>query len=277
MRVVGGAPPQDDPVPPPGERTAREAAFLRAHGRMPTPGEAEALGREVRDDELLFREALARGLHESDPVVVRRLVRNMRFAAGGEGASSSDESQLLREALALGMHRSDLVVRRRLVQRMKLLAAEAAREREPGEAELEATLAAHAERFARPARLRLWQVFLSRERRGARLERDAARLLAVLRRDPPDARAVESLGDPFLHPARLPSCNLEELGARFGERFADGVSRLPLGSWQGPLPSAFGLHLVLVREREPARPARGRQLLAQELSELRQRAGAARD
>jgi parvulin-like peptidyl-prolyl isomerase len=35
----------------------------------------------------------------------------------------------------------------------------------------------------------------------------------------------------------------------FGAGFAAALNDLPLGSWQGPLPSSFGLHLVQLTAR----------------------------
>jgi parvulin-like peptidyl-prolyl isomerase len=44
--------------------------------------------------------------------------------------------------------------------------------------------------------------------------------------------------------------DLEKL---FGLEFARRVMDLAPGAWNGPLPSAYGLHLVRVEEREPGR------------------------
>ena len=101
-------------------------------GNGPPPFPA---GAAVSDDELLLHEAVARGFHESDTVVRRRLAMNLAFAEGERGRS---EDELVREALALRMHESDLVVQRRLVQKMRLVLAEDARAKEPSDAELNA-------------------------------------------------------------------------------------------------------------------------------------------
>ena len=39
-----------------------------------------------------------------------------------------------------------------------------------------------------------------------------------------------------------------EAGRIFGDKFATSLARLPLGKWQGPLESAYGVHLVFVSE-----------------------------
>ena len=220
------------------------------------PGDEDArplLPHDATDEEVLFRVALDRGLHERDPLVRRRLVRNMRFVADERAAADPAESDevLLERAYELGMHETDLVVRRRLVQRLRLAAASTARASEPGEDELRAHLAAHAATWERPERVRLTQVFLSRDRRGDALPADAAAALGALR------AGEDVAGDPLLLPRNLPLQDRVALAGSFGPAFADAVLALPDDAgWQGPVESAYGLHLVRVLEREPSRPAR---------------------
>lgn len=213
----------------------------------PAPAVSSA---SVPREERLVREALALGLHRSDPVVRRRLVQNLRFLGADPGRS--DEA-LFEEALALGLHETDLVVRRRLVQRLELAAGAAAREETPADAELEAWLRAHRERFERPARVRITQVMLSRERRGSHLERDARELLERLHREQVSPDDAVGWGDPSLLPGRIPLRAGKDLARDFGATFARSVLALPTGRWSGPVPSAFGLHLVFVHERAAAR------------------------
>lgn len=220
----------------------REA--LARWGRLPDADELEALIEQEVADEILYREALALGIDRRDSVVGRRLVRNMRFLTGDE---QGDAEALLREARALGMDRSDLVVRRRLIQRMRLALEAGARASAPSDAELAAYLAAHAERFAQPVRVRISQLFFDRERRRD-AEAAARARLAGLAGSGPEAAA----GDPFLAARDLPLQSPRELAKLFGPEFAEGAAELPVGRWSGPLRSAHGVHLVWVHERVPA-------------------------
>jgi len=204
----------------------------RQHAALPP---AESLD----DDALLVREAFAQGLHRSDDVVRRRLVQNLRFARPEE--TRSDDA-LVEEAIALGMHETDLVVRRRLAQKMRLLAATRARAAEPTEAELRAYLEAHAERWTEPERVAVTQLYF---RGRASAEAALARLKGA-----PDAAASP---DPLPLQRELPSHSHAELAARLGPAFADAVFAGPDGRWFGPVASAYGHHLVWVRERTPAR------------------------
>lgn len=235
----------------PAAEVARMAEDARREtGRPPTPAGLEARVSAWVDEELLVREARARGWHESDPVVRNRLLRNLRFLGAGP---DEDDDALLARAFALGLDRSDLVVRRRLAARMRLAVAGAARAVEPSRAELEGVLERFAERFREPARVRLDQVFVSRDRHGAALEEDARALLERLQREDVSPSRGVTRGDPSLLPAELPLSSQAELAARLGPDFARRAMQLEPGAWRGPVPSSYGLHLVWVHERQPAR------------------------
>ena len=211
----------------------------------PAPVAIRAASAEAADDELLYREAIARGYERDDPVVFRRLVQNLRFAGA---ADSRGDSALFDEALALRMHESDPVVRRRLVSRMRLDLEAEAPAGEPDDAALRDYYQRNAAIYHTADRARITQLYFRAEH-----EREARRALARLRGEatPPDQAL--SLGDPFLHGADQPPQSREELAGRFGAEFAEGVFAAPPGEWSGPIPSAYGVHLVFVREREAAR------------------------
>lgn len=219
--------------------------WLARHGDAPSAAEWRAAVREAVDEEVLVREALALDFHRSDPLVRRRLLRDLAFLGDEEG----DEDERVERALALGLARSDLVVRRRLVQRMEAVLSAAARE-EPVSPEAVATRYAEeveAGLHLRPARWRLTQLFL-----GDADERTVARSLARAR-----ALGLEgavALSRPLLVPARLGPASAAALTRRLGAGFGEAVASLPVGRWSGPVASSYGLHLVFVEERLPAAP-----------------------
>ncbi len=197
-------------------------------------------GAVVSDDELLLHEAIARGFHESDTVVRRRLAMNLAFAEGERGRG---EDALVREALAMGMHESDLVVQRRLVQKMRLALADTARAMEPSDAELGAYLARHRARFIEPARVRAVQLYFATR---ARAEAVSAQL-------PEAPEAALTLGEPLPFGAQLAALSQDELARQLGAAFAGAVFALEPGAWSPPVESSYGFHRVFVQERTPAR------------------------
>ncbi len=224
--------------------------WQRSTGRDPNPAELDRLIDQFIDDALLVRVARSLGWDRDDPVIQRRLIQNLRFLDPG---NSGSDAQILNEAYALDMEHSDIVVRRRLLERMRLMLAERARSREPTEAQLQEYLAAHRSSFLRPARIRLTQVHLSRDRRGVALHEDALTLVELLKElalNPETAlEQVATRGDPFLLQANLPSWSQRRLGERLGTQFASMAFELPIGVWSGPVASSYGEHAVWVHER----------------------------
>ena len=231
----------------------------RSTGRAATPTELDAQIEAWIDDELLVRAARARNWHRSDPVVQRRLIKNMRFLEDAGDAVS--DASLLARAHALEMDQTDEVVRRRLVQRMRLSLAATASRDGPTNVELAGRFDADPEKFRRPDRVRLTQIYLSRDRHGNALEDRARALLEELIRESiPVGAAAGERGDPFLLPAELPAASPRSLEARFGPEFATGVMTLPLQRWSGPVRSAYGLHLLWIHERERGAVPRWREV-----------------
>lgn len=211
--------------------------FAVLHGRSPLPraaGQGEGEGRATDEDVVLARAAAALDLARGDAVIARRLRRNAEFL----GAPADP-----------GLAGSDLVVQRRLASRLRLAIEAGARAAEPSDDELRAWIAAHPGRFALPARLRVTQVFFSRDRRGAALAADAERARARLRAG--DAVA----GDPLPLPAALPSLSAAELASLLGEAVASAAAAAPIGEWSAPVASPFGLHLLRVESRQTPPPA----------------------
>jgi parvulin-like peptidyl-prolyl isomerase len=120
------------------------------------------------------------------------------------------------------------------------------------DADLQAWLDANTARYSHPARYDLRQIFFSTER-GANLQRDVAAALDELERSP-DAD-WSALGDATLLPAALSGTTEGDIAAQFGEAYSAQLSTLPTGRWLGPVPSAYGAHIVRVDRRDERRPA----------------------
>jgi parvulin-like peptidyl-prolyl isomerase len=222
-------------------------AWTEAHGTSPDAKAREGLVNQAIDEELLYREALARGFDRQDGAVRERLVRLGGFV--GE-ESARDREALERDARRLGLERSDLVIRRHLVEMMELAAGWVSEADLPSEPELREYLARHAEHFAQPARVRLTHVYLSEDARRDATTADALALLEELRGS--GAEAGAGRGDAFIRGAAFDGSR-DELARAFGTRFAEAVDRAPSGEWFGPVRSGYGLHLVWVYQREPGR------------------------
>jgi hypothetical protein len=155
-----------------------------------------------------------------------------------------------REAIKLGLDRNDTVIRRRLQQKMEFISEDLTSTDEPTDTALARYLAEHPESFRKPDRVTFRQIFFSGDKRGHRLESDAAALLAELKETGPEVDLAR-MGDPTLLPASMTDQPLRNVEGTFGARFATALAGVESGQWSGPIQSAFGLHLVLVERREP--------------------------
>ncbi len=182
---------------------------------------------------------------------------------------------LYREALARGYDRDDLVVRRAMQQKMEFLAASQAVQEPPTEEEIEAFFALRQERYRLPAVLSFQQVYLSADQRGAGVEQAAIDVLARLRSEDPGPDALASWGDAIMLDTSYAAQGEREVSAAFGEIFAEALVRLPVGEWQGPVSSGYGLHLVKVFEREESRIPEWREVGGRVISDMEFEAKAA--
>jgi PPIC-type PPIASE domain len=152
-----------------------------------------------------------------------------------------------REGRAAGLDRDDFVIRRRVRQKMEFLAEDMAAA-EPSDEQLAAYLASNPERFRTEDRLTFHHVFLSATRRGSALDGDAKQIADTLARTsaPVD---TSTIGDPFLLGEEFREMSQSDVARTFGEGFAKQLSAVEPGRWQGPIPSSFGVHFVILDER----------------------------
>ena len=157
---------------------------------------------------------------------------------------------LAREGASLGLMADDAVVRNRLVQKMEFLLQDISAIAQPSEAEMAAWLAAHADRYRVPERLVFRHIYFSPSLRGDRADGDARAMLASLT---PAKTAPDPAGDPFMLAADPEPRSGADIARDFGADFAAALFALPAGSWQGPMRSALGVHLVRIDQRLDAR------------------------
>jgi hypothetical protein len=245
--VVHGSGPPAAPVVVTADDVRRlRLDYSRETGLAPTPADEAALVDTAIAEELLFREAVARGLDRNDRSVRNWLVEQMRVLSDG---AAEDPDRLYERARRLGLDRTDVVVRRLLVQKMRLLAARLD-ERPPSDAELEAFYAAQRDAYRPPDRVSFWHVFLASAAPAA----DAAALLARLRREAVPPAAAVRHGDSFAVSPHVVGRSPAQVERLFGPELAAAVARAETRTWIGPVRSPYGLHLVWVEAREPGAP-----------------------
>jgi len=157
------------------------------------------------------------------------------------------EEAYVREALKMGLEDDDTIIRRRLRQKLEFLTGDMMSLTQPGDEDLQGFLEANPDRFREDPRVDLRQVFFNPEKLGPDPEAEMEESLARL-------RAGEDVeGHPTLLPGFRPDAPLRSIAATFGSDFTEQLATVPVGEWQGPLRSGFGLHFVRVEQRTPGR------------------------
>lgn len=156
------------------------------------------------------------------------------------------EEVLYREALAMGLDKDDTIVKRRMAQKMQFLAEDVATAHEPSTAELKAWFEKNSDKFALPGRYSFRHLYFSPDKRGKNAQQDAAKALAKISGQPEDSALGASLADQFMFQDYYGDQATEAIAKEFGPQFAVAIAKLKPGSWQGPVESGYGWHLVFV-------------------------------
>jgi hypothetical protein len=136
---------------------------------------------------------------------------------------------------------------------MRLIARQPAAPEAVTDADLQGILEREPERYRTPPKVTLTHVYLSGSRRGRAVETDARSVLEKLRSRHVPSDEAPAMGDPFPLTFHLTEASDRDLEKSFGTGFAAAVAGVNPGEWAGPISSSYGVHLVWVHERLPAR------------------------
>jgi peptidyl-prolyl cis-trans isomerase C len=162
------------------------------------------------------------------------------------------EEILYREALALGLEKDDTIVRRRLAQKMEFLITDVIVPTDVEDSELMAFYQKHSERYTRAARMSFRHIYFNPDRRGERLLDEANATLTTLQTTNADMDVPDEYGDRFMLQLQYNQKSTDEIAREFGREFADNLVGLTPNTWQGPIKSGYGVHLVYIQQRDAA-------------------------
>jgi len=148
-----------------------------------------------------------------------------------------------REALALGLDQQDTYIKRRLRMKMELILDDIGRMNPPTEQKLAEYLKQNPEKFWREPELSFSQVFFKEKPSEQVIEKNLEQLATA-------AGNLDQLGDAIMLPAYVALSPLSMVDRQFGDRFAAQLENLETGTWQGPVQSGYGFHLVMVHTRQ---------------------------
>ena len=162
---------------------------------------------------------------------------------------------LFREALARNLDNNDQLIRRRLIQKMEYLAQGFYDDIEPlQQADLLKFYTANQQQYIKPAEITFTHVYLSAAAGEASEKKPAvANLLQKLNREQIPFEQASRHGERFLYNRNYVNRDIDEIGSHFGEDFQQQIFALQASdSWQGPIRSNYGWHLVLIKNIRPS-------------------------
>jgi peptidyl-prolyl cis-trans isomerase C len=163
------------------------------------------------------------------------------------------EEVLYREGLAMGLDKDDTIVKRRMAQKMQFLAEDVAAAHEPSGSELRAWFAKNSSQFALPSRYSFRHLYFSPDKRGKDAQDSAVEVLTRIAGQPEDSQLAVSLADRFMFQDYYGDRTPEAVAKEFGPQFSVALEKVKPGSWQGPIESGYGWHLVFVDSVIPGR------------------------
>ncbi len=162
---------------------------------------------------------------------------------------------LFREAMALNLNKNDQIIRRRLIQKMDYLAQGFYDEAEAlTEDDLRNYYAEHQQDYEKAASATFTHVFISTDRRAIEEAKEIAdALLKTLNAEQVPFQNAPGYGERFLYNRNYVNRDDDEIGSHFGEEFERTLFAFDVAdSWQGPVQSSYGWHLVLLKKNSPA-------------------------
>lgn len=162
------------------------------------------------------------------------------------------EEVYYREALALRLDEEDTIVRRRLRQKYEFLVEDLGNYANPSDETLDSYLNQHADIFRLEATFTFQQIFLDPGKPRNTLAYIES-LKQQMQSESFDKSSLPGLSDSFMLAFNHPVAGARVIDSNFGSGFADQLMALPAGSWQGPVKSGYGIHLVLIKHFTPAR------------------------
>jgi peptidyl-prolyl cis-trans isomerase C len=163
------------------------------------------------------------------------------------------EEVLSREAISLGLDKDDTIVKRRLAQKMEFLAEGAAVDNDPSTDTLRAWFKDNRQRFALLPRVSFHHLYFSSDQHDEHAREAAVHALAEVAGKSSDSKDAAALGDPFMYQDYYGDRSFDDMAKLFGLNFARALVSLKPGSWQGPVESGYGWHVIFVDSSTPGR------------------------
>jgi len=164
--------------------------------------------------------------------------------------SHVEEQVLMREAGRLGLGEDDTIIRRRLAQKMRFIIEDVDAPALPNEQELRAWFESNLDKFISTETRSFSHIYFSPEAHKESIEKTTLATLAQIDSQNPPSD-WKTLGDPFMLKREFKDLRAIDTTRLFGPSFTEGIFNAKGVKWQGPVESAFGLHLIRIDNIAP--------------------------
>jgi hypothetical protein len=165
------------------------------------------------------------------------------------------EEILFREAKALKLEQDDIIIRRRLVQKMEFLSNDLAVFTDPDKEDIAAYFEENKENYRQPGLVTFSHIYFNVDQRGKAAAQQAAELLRDQLNAQPELKTYPpDLGDRIMLQNHFEQTSINELENLFGNsQLTQSLFKVEMNTWQGPIASNYGFHLVYVNNRTESR------------------------
>ena len=150
-----------------------------------------------------------------------------------------EEEILYREALLLGLDQEDRIIKRRLAQKITFLKQETIPD-EPSQEDQKKFFEQNKNNYFVPTTYSFSHHYFSKE--------NDAKARANEAFEDFQTEGIELRGDPFFLGKNFYQNSGDEIQKNFGALFFFLIEKLPMNEWSGPHKSAFGEHIVFVKD-----------------------------
>ncbi|PTX44859.1 peptidyl-prolyl cis-trans isomerase C [Christiangramia gaetbulicola] len=160
------------------------------------------------------------------------------------------EEILYREALNQDMDENNSMIRRGLIVQMNMLAESQAQEKKISEEAIRAYYDLRKDQFTRSPIYSFTQLNFD----GGIASEEIEKIREKLNADKLTPTAKDLPGNKGMLPRNFEKAGADEIIRTLGENFIQPLEELELNTWEGPVRSGFGWHLVYITEKLPAEP-----------------------
>jgi len=192
-------------------------------------------------------------------VITEGKIKHLRaqFAKTRQREPSKDELKALidnqirldlafEQGVQMGLVENDSIIKRRVKQKIEFMLTDSISSIEPSKEELQSYLDAHKDTYMIEPIYDFEHIYINPEKH-ENTDAYIAKLHMMILND-----VYEGDGDSIMLERTFTQITTAQIARLFGRKFAKSLDDIYLGSWQGPVKSGYGFHLVKIDKKIPS-------------------------